>query len=1074
MKSRTKLLMKAFSSLCFIALVFVLNAQVGNTGRITGVVITEAGDPVSAASVVARNNNSQRTYTTIADSLGKFSFENLPLQGTYTIDFTAVGYESRSITGYVLDAAGANSIILSLKESSGTLSDVVVVGYGTRSRRDLTSSIASVSGETLRKSPVATLDQALQGRAAGVQVTSSTGDPGGQISVRIRGISTASPSGSSDPLYVIDDIVQPGGIAFLNPNDIESIDILKDAAALAIYGVRAANGVIQIKTKKGSRSGKARVTFDGFTGVSQVWRELDVLSLREKAALNTRMINAFNDQHKDIVSFTPIAVNPEWATAERIANLPGRETNWQNEVFGVGQLFDGTLGVSGGGERSTYYFSLGHRTEDGTMLNSGFQRTSIRANTETDANSWLRVGLTLGYTTSNRKVVAGTNDDRTGFMQSAVFYSPDIPVYDGLGGYGVAPVLNINWYGNIYNPVNIINKSNPKYTDNNLSGSVFGQVKLPFDITFRSTFAAGQYSGSYSVFNGSVVGSAAAPITATNLYAGQYGGYNWNWDNYATWFKWLNGHSFEVTAGHVAQYVNSKGINYSQSSFENESPDFQYPGLGDPTTISFPFTPPTELAYYSYFGRISYNYDQRYYLQVSGRQDAGSPSYVTQSPRGFFPAVSFKWRIAREKFMESQDLFNDLSFRASYGEMGNIGNMAYPGYSLVKINSNYGLGGVSQSGISLGQYASVTGTGWERLRQTDIGMDIVAFNNKLNITFDWYSRITSGMRVVPKVRPIFGSTTNPPLINLDGDNIQNRGYELSVSYSSALNKLNYSIGANGSINHNEVLSLGDMDFIIPPDGTLVGAYQPSRTMVGHPISAFYGFVADGIYKSEDEVKNAPEDLIGRELQPGDIRYKDLNGDNKIDENDMTIIGNPTPKYTFGFNANLYYNNFDFSMLLQGVSGNKIYNYMYEQGTVGDPRYNEGINRLADVKNAWSPENPNSDFPRMAFRDYDYAKNSRFSSFWLQDGSYLRLKSLQIGYTLPARILNAISIEKIRVYASANNLLTFTKYKGHDPEIGINSTGYSDVFSSNRDLQIGVDRGVYPQPRMLLLGLNVTF
>lgn len=1049
-------------------------ARQSPVATVSGIVTNSKGDPIGFASVTAKNSSGDRLYSTMADSLGKFSFENLPVKGTYNFEFSAVAYQSRTITGYILKAGGNNTVIVSLKPGSDQLKDVVVVGYGTKQRKDLTSSVSSVSGDVLRKSPVATIDQALQGRAAGVQVTSSTGDPGGQISVRIRGISTASPAGSSEPLYVVDDIVQPQGISFLNPNDIESIDILKDAAALAIYGVRSANGVILIKTKKGSTSGKAKVTFDGFTGVSNVWRELEVLNTQQKAQLNTDIINAFNEQHKDIVSFVPIAVNPEWSTPGRIANLPKGGTNWQDHVFNTGKVIDGTIGISGGDSKSSYYFSAGHRKEDGTMVNSGFQRTSLRANAETNANKWLKMGVTLAYSTSNRKVVAGTNDDRTGFMQSAVFYSPDIPVYDNNGGYGVAPVVNINWYGNIYHPINTIEKSNPKYTDNNLSGSVFGQVKLPFGITFRSTFAAGQYSGTYSVFNGSLMGAAAAPIAATNLYAGQYGGHNWNWDNYATWSKWLKGHSIEVTAGHVAQYVYNKAINYSQSNFSNQDPDFQQPGLGDPATISFPFTPPSEIAYTSLFGRLSYNYKERYYFQVTGREDAGSPAYVTDKPKGFFPAASIKWRMAKEKFMEKIEEIDEFSFRASYGEMGNIGNLAYPGYSLVKINSNYGMGGVSQSGISLGQYASVTGTGWERLRQTDIGLDVTAFRGRLNVTLDWYNRITKGMRVIPKVRDIFGSSTNPPLVNLDGDNIQNRGFEATVGYNNSIGKLNFSINANGSINNNKVLSLGDMDFIVPPDGTLVGSYQPSRTKVGHPISAFYGFIADGIYRSEDEISKGPIDMIGKELRPGDIRYKDITGDNRINEDDRTIIGNPTPKYSYGLNLNLSYKDFDFSILFQGVAGNKIYNYFYQQGTVGDPRYNEGINRLADVNNRWTPENPNANFPRLAFRDYDYAKNSRFSSFWLQNGSYLRMKNVQLGYTVPAAISKSIQVERIRCYISASNLFTFTKYKGFDPEIGINSTGYSDVFSANRDLQIGVDRGVYPQPRMFLFGFNVTF
>lgn len=1031
---------------------------------IKGYVRDNEGKPLEGVTIVEKGT----TNGTTTDTAGYFFLS--------VKDENAVIVISR--VGFNTVEVSVHSPILSnirlASSSTKELNDVVVVGYGTGQRKELTSSIASVSGETLRKSPVATIDQAIQGRVAGVQVTSSTGDPGGQISVRIRGISTASPEGSSDPLYVVDDIVQSNGIAFLNPNDIESIDILKDAAALSIYGIRSANGVVLIKTKKGSNTGKVKVGFDGFTGVSKIWRTLDVLSIKEKAALNTEIIQNYNAQNAGISSFTPIQVNPEWATPERIANLPDEGTDWQRQVFHTGSLFDGTLNVAGGGNKTSYYFSVGHRNENGTMINSGFKRTSVRANVDAEANKWLKVGMTLNYMTSKREVVSGTNDDRTGFMQSAVLYPPEIPVYDANGGYGVAPVQNINWYGNIYNPVNIINVSNPQYTNNNFSGSVFADVKLPFGITYRSTFAGAQFSGTYSNFSGATVGSAAASIASTNLYAGSWDGYNWNWDNYASWSKWIKGHSIGLTAGHTAQYIKNTATNYSQSNFSNQSPDFQYIGLGDPSTISFPFTAPTELAYYSWFGRISYNYQAKYYFQITGRQDAGSPTYITNKPKAFFPAASLRWRAAKENFLKNVTFINDLSLRASYGEMGNIGSLAYPGYSLVKTNSNYGLGGSSQSGISLGQYASVTGTGWERLRQADIGLDFAALKNRLNITLDWYNRLTKGMRVIPKVRDIFGSTASAPLINLDGNNIKNSGFEAAVSYSGSLNKLNYSVSANGSVNNNKVLNLGDMDYIIPPDATLVGAYQPSRTVVGSAISSFYGFEYDGIYKSQDEINNAPKDLVGAELRPGDLHYKDLNKDGQIDESDKTIIGNPTPKYAYGFNLSLEYQNFDCSIFFQGVAGNKIYNYLYQQGTVGDSRYNEGINRLSDVKNRWAPENPNADFPRIAFHDYDYAKNNRFSSFWLQDGSYLRLKTFQLGYTVPTTVLNKLSVEKIRCYVSVNNLLTFTKYKGFDPEIGINSTGYTDVFTTNKDLQIGVDRGVYPQPRMLLVGLNIIF
>lgn len=1044
----------------FITLSFItLSVQAQKTFE--GIVSDTSGNAVSNVSVLVKGTR-RATFT---DARGKYSI-------TTTVDnptlvFTSVGFIKAEVK-----ATGASFV--KLMNRASTLGEVVVVGYGTKKRKDLSSSISSVSGEDLRKAPVATLDQAVQGRVAGVQVTSSTGDPGGQISVRIRGISTASPSGSSDPLYVVDDIIQPGGISFINPADIESIDILKDAAALSIYGVRSANGVVLIKTKKGNTKGKSKVSLDAFTGVTQIWRTLDVLSIQEKAALNTEIIKNFNEQFASSPTFTPIPVNPEWATADRIANLPKTGTDWQDEIFRTGYLRDASLSVAGGGDKSTYYLSAGNRSEDGTMINSKFTRTTFRANVETEANNWLKVGINAGYAASNRRVISSTNDDRTGFMQGALFSSPDIPVYKPDGSYGVAPVININWYGNLYNPVNIINSSNPKYTDNNIYGSVFGQIKLPFDITFRSTMAAGQFAGSYSVFSGSQVGGAAAPRPTTSLYAGEYSGFNWNWDNYATWSKSIKGHSIELTAGYISQFIKSRSTAYNQSNFPNQDPNFQYPGLGDPATLSFPFTPPSELAYYSYFGRLSYNYKEKYYLQFSARRDAGSPAFVTEEPAGTFPAGSLKWRVSKENFMEDVAFVDELSIRGSYGEMGNIGNTPYPGYSLVKINSNYPFGGSSASGISLGQFPSVTGTSWERLKQTDIGMDIAILKSKVTITLDWYSRITSGMRVVPKIRPIFGVSATPPLINLDGDNVKNSGFEMAITYNDRKGKLNYSISGNGSFNRNKILTLGDIDFIQPPDGSLVGSYQPSRTLPGHPISAFYGFVFDGIYQSEAEISKAPLDKIGSQIKPGDLRFKDINGDGLIDETDRTVLGNPTPAFTYGLNLSAGYKNFDFSLLLQGVTGNKIYNYLYQQGTIGDPRYNEGINRLAVVKDRWSTTNPNASMPRIAFRENDYAKNSRVSDFWLQNGAYMRIKNIQLGYTLPERIIKKLQMEKWRLYISASNLLTITDYKGFDPEIGVNSTGYGDVFSANRDLQLGIDRGVYPQPRMLLFGFNVTF
>lgn len=1048
--------------LVFFAIAFTAMGSIAQE-TVSGKIVDEKGNPLPDVTVQVKGTN----RITVTNREGVFSISAV---GSDMLVISSVGYQ-----GVQVKASEAKTIRLQV--SLSTLSDVVVVGYGERKRKDITSAVGSIKGDELRKSPSATFDQALTGRIAGVQVTSSTGDPGGNISVRIRGNTTVSTISSNDPLYVVDDLVLPQGsnLSSINAADIESIDVLKDASATAIYGIRAANGVVVVKTKKGTKN-RNLISLDIYSGVTQPWKKLDVLGIQERAELNNEILGNWNDQNAGNPSFIPAPLNPQWSTPERIANLPKESTNWQDEIFRDGFFRDASLSFSGGSGKTTYYFSLGNRDENGIIINSRFKRTNLRANVDNQVKDWLRMGMNVTYGDTRRSVTGGTNDDRTGLMQSALMTPPEIPVYASDGSPGIAPVRQILWYGNLFNPVNVIRATNPKYTNTDIYGSAYANIKFPLGFSFNSTLGVGQFAGTYSVFNANLVNIAGSNNQLGQLFAGRYSGLSWNWDNYINWNKWIKGHSIEATVGHVAQEITNEGISFNQQGFVNQQTEYQIPGLGDPAQISFPPNYPQEFAYESYFGRLNYNYDERYYIGATYRIDKASPAFATKNKTAYFPALSAKWRLSKEKFFENVRFVNELSFRGSWGISGNIGPLAYPGYSLVKLNSNYPFSaGTSMPGVSLAQFPN-TGSTWEKIYQTDIGMDASFLSGKITATIDWYSRNTRNMLLPLRIRGIFGGSAQPPLINIPGKGVVNKGVEIALGYNGKINKdFSYGIQGNVSFNKNEVVDIGDNPYVELSEALKIMGYEPTRSAVGHPISSFFGWESDGIFQNQAEVDKSPVDLLrAGGSRPGDIRFKDIDQDGDVDENDRTFLGQPTPTVTYGLNLSASYKAFDFSMLLQGVSGNKIFNFLYQQATLGDPKYSEGINRLTDVRGRWKPDGNTYDFPRVSYDDKNNSFNTRMSDFWLQDGAFTRIKNIQLGYTLPAAIIGKLNIEKLRFYLSASNLFTFTKYKGFDPEIGQNSTGYTDVFSTNRDLQAGIDRGVFPQPRMLLFGLNVTF
>jgi TonB-dependent starch-binding outer membrane protein SusC len=1028
----------------------VLLAQNNTTGK----VIDADGNPLADVSVQVKGKKE-------LNATNKNGIYFIKAAGNDVLIFSSVGFGT-------VELKANEAATVKLKTKTATLSDVVVVGFGEKKRKNITSAIGSVKGETLRKSPVATFDQALAGRIAGLEVTSSTGDPGGKVNIRIRGNTTVSDASSNDPLFVVDDLVLPQGVGInsINPSDIESIDVLKDAAATSIYGIRAANGVVVVKTKRGTKD-KNKVTLDLYAGVNQPWKRLKVLNIQEHAEFNNDYYARYNAENPTAVQQI---LNPEWGTPARIANLPKQGTDWQDEIFQTGFFRDANLGFSGGSGKTTYYFSVGNRDEKGIILNSTFKRNNIRANIDNQVKDWLRIGVNVSYSDNKRTVVAGTNDAAsTGLMQGVLMASPDIPKYAADGTSGRAPTIQPLWYGNVINPISRIEGENVKLSNSDIFGSAYANIKLPYGFSFNTTLGAGKFDGTYSAFNSSLYFTTQASTLARGqIFKGTSSGISWNLDNYINWNRWIKGHAIEVNIGHVAQGINNSGTNVSQAGFINQTPGFQILGLGDPLGTSSTVQYPQEFAYESYFSRVSYNYKERYYLGAAYRIDKASPAFSTKNKTAYFPALSAKWRLTNEKFFESVKFFSDLSIRGSWGLSGNIGNKPYSGFSLLKINSNYPFGGgVSSPGVSLGQFPNVEAT-WEKIYQTDLGIDATMLDGKISLTFDVYNRKTRNMLLPLRLRGIFGSTAAPPLANIPGDGVVNKGLEVALGYKSKAKKdFNYEVSGNISFNKNTVVDIGNNPFLSLSNTDNI------RIAVGQPISSFYGWVSDGIYQNQDEVNKAPVDqLAGGGSKPGDIRFKDLNNDGFVNFEDRTYIGQPTPTYTYGFNVGGSYKNFDFSVLIQGVGGNKIFNKLYQQATLGDDGFKDGINRLSVVKDRWVNDGQAHSFPRIIYESNQTSQNTRMSDFFLQDGAFTRIKNVQIGYTIPTSVLKKIDIERIRLYVSASNLYTFTKYKGFDPEVGQNTTGFS-VFE-NKDLGIGVDNGVFPQPRMLLFGMNLTF
>lgn len=1028
--------------------------------KVSGVVTDDKGIGIPGVNVLISGTKiSQST-----DFDGKYKID-VPQNGVLLFSF--LGFKDQKII-----VGDKSAINVKMIPASEDLNEVIVIGYGTQKKKDINGSISSVKGKDIENLKQVSVDQMLQGKAAGVSVTNNSGSPGSAASVRVRG--TTSISGTNEPLYVIDGVPisgdatgkstsgQPlvgrdgfsasGGngnnavspLSMINPSDIESIDILKDASATAIYGSRGANGVIIITTKSGKK-GVGKIAYETFVSVNTVANKLDVLNLRQYATLKTNLADTWGFQKRQ-----------EFAHPE----LLGNGTNWQDEVYTTALVKSHQLSFSGSKEGTSYYLSGGYLDNPGTIINSGLKRYTLRLNLDSKVKSWLRVGGNITSGVTNEKVTV--NQSFTGLIANTLLQSPDIAVRNADGSFAGPP--NSNQTVTYYNPVAEALTRENKLIRKNFLGNVYAELNLLKGLKYRVELSANTEFSENNDFRPSYTWGSQTNLTA-DLDIRNQNWYATNFKNLLTYDKTFGKHKFTVLLGQEANDAHWGGLVASASGFKTNSIHTINLADVDNNTIT-EYKGSASLS--SLFARVIYDFNDRYSITASIRKDTSSKfDPTTDNQSGIFNAISGSWRLSSESFMENFNKYIDnIKFRIGYGETGNQ-QIPNNSYSAMLQAQNSGLG----SGFLPSNYPNPNLV-WESLNQTNFGLDFTALNSKLSVSLDLYNKRSKGFLFqVPLPLYLTGGGgqyggVSAPYSNLGS--MTNRGYDITLGYDTK---------SNGNFNWNTSLVISHYknnldeiaNGIVLTQEINTNGYQPvvvTNTLLNNPIGMFYGYVAEGIFKDLTTLNAAPLQFgqaVGTaegETYLGDVKYKDVNEDGVVDAKDKTFIGNPHPKFTFGFTNNFKYKNFDCSVFLQGSYGNDVMNLTRRAGTTNASLYD---NQLVEAMDYYSATNTASNNPRPIANTSN--NNLLISSRYVEDGSYLRIQNLTIGYSLSQDLISKLKLSRVRFYGTAQNLHTFTKYTGYDPEIG--------SFNQNVLLS-GIDNGRYPSPRTLSFGVNVEF
>ncbi|UXX79808.1 TonB-dependent receptor [Reichenbachiella carrageenanivorans] len=1007
---------------------------------ITGKVTDQDGMGLPGVTILVKGTGQGTT----SDVEGNFS---LSISDDAVLVISSIGFITQEVA-----VGGRSTVNITLMEDIETLEDVVVIGYGEQDKRELTGSITSLKAKELMKTSVTGLDQAIGGRAGGVHILQNSGAPGGNVSVRIRGVGTP---GNSEPLYVIDGIPVfnsnsgRSSIEFgqstnvlntINPGDIESIEVLKDGASASIYGSRSANGVVLITTKSGS-SGKLKVNLDAYTGVQSIRKKVDVMNAEEYATF----------MNESFVTNGGAAQLPRYSNPASL----GEGTDWQDAIFRNAMISNVQVSLSGGSDVSQYFVSGGYYSQEGIIENSDMDRYSFRFNSKHKLSDKVKFGNNITVSRIEENVVF-SDQSTEGVVAVALGSHPTNPVYNPDGSY--AGSTDPSPYGYVRNnPLAIAEERTNQFFKNRFLGSMFLEWEIIKGLKYKLNVAADFLNAASNTFvptyaNGnSTNGTASATRFDSNELIGLF-------ENTFTYAKTINElHYINVLAGFSQQ--GSKMETHTGSKTNSPVNDLIY--LDALTTGDQANGSASEWALRSYFGRINYNFDSKYLFSASIRAD-GSSRFAEGNQYGIFPAVSAGWRISEESFLSGSSTISDLKLRASWGQSGNQEIPLYSYLPVLATNGSYILGtsGSVASGIFIPNVAN-SDISWETTTQMDIGLDMGLFNNKVNIVVDYYDKVTSDI-LLEQVLPLsaglslsgfseFGtSAPGNPIVNTG--EVRNSGFELEMGYENREGPFQWGIAGNITTVKNEVTSLGTGSAIINSNVDF-----ETRFDLGQSIGSFYGYVTDGIFQNQGEINShATQDGAA----PGDIRFKDLNNDNVIDDNDRTFIGSPIPDFYYGVSGQMSYKNFDFNILIQGVKGNEIYNTVQrrnENMTTNDNKY-------AYVVNSWDGDGSSNTVPKADASSAN--NNTRISDRYIHDGSYLRLKNIQLGYSLPQELISKWGMSRARFYVSAQNVWLLTSYDiGHDPEIG--------AFNQN-NLNSGIDRGAYPQPKTFLVGMNLSF
>ena len=1071
-----------FKLLTFVALLFFIGvnfpgksiAQTNTNGiPITGIVLDQSGEALIGASVIVKGTNTG----TATDVEGNYSIQ-VPNENT-TLQFYYLGFKTQEIR-----VGNKRKIDVILNEDSQLLGEIVVVGYGTMKKSDLTGAITSVRSDAIAKSVPTTIDQVLQGRAAGVQVTQNSGIPGASSTVRIRGINSI--NASTEPIYVIDGVIisvpsnnsaANNPLAAINPQDIVSMDILKDASATAIYGAQASNGVIIINTKRGQK-GEASINYNGYVGWQELPKHLDVLNLQQYAMVsNLRAENGLQNPNSYFVR----------------PDLLGTGTNWQNELFNSAMMHNHNVTISGGTDKNTYSLSAGYSNQEGIAEGSGFRRLGLSGSFDSQVKTWARAGVNFAFSNINQKLTV-SNDD---LVLKAIAAGPNVPVRNNDGSFGMPEG---QWTGGGTNPIaKALLNDNHKYntgarantflelTPGFLKGFSY-KTEFSFDVNFYNTF---QFLPTYVLATWD--SNPSSKRTDTKQYDIYY-----SWRNIFTYEK-----QFDVNR--ITAMLGQEMSKYSSDRLQGSRQDLPVNGatditLGDPAKAEADgVTGANSLL--SYFGRLFYSYNDRYLLTATLRRD-GSSKFAPKNRWGWFPSFALAYRVSEENFLNDNESIGNLKLRAGWGL---VGNQNIPDdHAWLTIYRSRG------SAWGTGLVASNTPNEnlvWESTASTNVGFDLGLLQNRISMVVDFYYKKTNNLLMQASLPAYIGvgstyaGQSTPPWVNLGS--LENKGFEITLNTQNIVTKnFQWNTDIVFSLNRNKVLSLNTstgQDTREASDNYFGGQFTiVNRSIVGQPIGQFYGYKVIGRFENatdfymvnkEGEIvrtpvyNNLPIDK-GTGVWIGDLMYADLSGpdgkpDGKIDENDLTFIGNPEPKFSYGISNNFSFKSWELGIQLVGVYGNDVVNYVRRY--MDNPYYNM-TNLFTTALNyaqigLIDPNGPDdyrntritggdSKAPRFALAKSTSDANTLFSDRFVEDGSYLRIQNVSLAYNFPKRWLRSIGIDNVKLYTNLQNLYTFTKYKGFDPEVGVQGSG------SRRTT--GVDVGRYPSPRIYTFGLNLTF